>query len=165
MKHTPSERTKQLESRRLKAGQLFSQGKSQRWVAHHFSVSRVAAHTWYWAWKKEGMKGLRARGRTGAPPKLTKKKLLQVERALLKGPLVYGYETELWTLARIAAVTKRVSGVKYHPGHVWKILKDLGWSVQKPETRARERDEQKIKQWIQKGFPRIQKKGSKMVLT
>lgn len=160
MKHTPSERTKTLERRRLKAGEFFTAGKAQIWVARYFKVSRPAVHAWYWAWKKRGEAGLRARGRSGAPPKLSKKKLKKVEQALLKGPKEHGYATELWTLDRIATLIWKKTKIRYHPGHVWKILRDLGWSAQKPETRARERNERKIKQWIREEFPRIQKKGS-----
>lgn len=160
MTHAPSERTKQLESRRLKAGTFFLQGKTQAWVARHFAVSTATTNAWHAAWKTEGNKGLLAKGRSGAPPKLSKKDLQTVEAALLKGPRFHGYDTELWTLERIAKLIKKATKVSYHPGHVWKILGDLGWSAQKPETRARERNEKNIKRWVRDVFPRIQKKGS-----
>lgn len=160
MKHKQSDRTKELERRRLKAGSFFVQGKSQVWVSKHFSVSRPAVWAWYWAWNGHGMKGLMSKGRSGAPPKLSRKQLKKVESELLKGPKAQGYSTELWTLERIAKLIKKTTRVTYHRGHVWRLLQDLGWSSQKPETRARERDEKKIKQWMRKDFPRIQKKGS-----
>lgn len=160
MKHAPSERTKQLERRRLQAGKYFMQGKTQAWVAKHFSVSRPAVFAWYWAWEKNGEEGLKARGRSGAPPRLKKEELKRVEAALLKGPKAEGYATDIWTLERIAKLIKKITSVSYHPGHVWKILRDIGWTVQKPETRARERNEKEIKRWMREEFPRIQKKGS-----
>ena len=160
MKHTASALTKTLEKRRFQAAAYFEQGKTQIWVARHFAVSRPAAHVWYWAWKDGGKAGLRSKGRSGAPPKLSAKQLGKVEKALLKGPRTQGYSTDLWTLERIARLIKKTTGVKYHPGHVWRLLRDLGWSSQKPETRARERDEKKIRRWVRKDFPRIQKRGS-----
>jgi len=160
MQHAPSPRTKELERRRLKAAAYFEQGRTQVWISRHFSVSRPAAWAWYWAWKDGGTDGLRSKGRSGAPPKLTKKQLEKVEAALLKGPKAQGYSTELWTLERIARLIKKTTRVAYHPGHVWRLLHDLGWSSQKPETRARERNEKKIRQWMRKDFPRIQKRGS-----
>src|SRR3989338_6006044 len=160
MKHTQRRQTKELERRRLKAGSFFAQGKSQIWVARHFSVSRPAVWACYWAWNAHGTEGLKSKGRSGAPPKLNRKQLHKVEAELLKGPKAHGYSTELWTLERIAKLIKKITRVTYHRGHVWRLLHDLGWSSQKPETRARERDEKKIKQWMRRDFPRIQKKGS-----
>lgn len=160
MKHAPSIRTKELERRRLKAAGYFEQGKTQAWVAKHLCVSRPAVWAWYWAWKDSGTAGLKSKGRSGAPPKLNGKQLIKVEALLLKGPKAQGYTTELWTLERIAKLIQKTTKVSYHPGHVWRILHDLGWSAQKPETRARERNEKKIKQWVRREFPRIQKKGS-----
>ena len=163
MKYAPSPRTKELEKRRLKAATFFEDGKTQNWVALHFSVSRPAAWAWYWSWKKNGFDGLKSKGRSGAPTKLTDTQLEKVEKELLKGPIAQGYSTELWTLERIAKLIQKTTHVTFHPGHVWRLLQDLGWSSQKPETRARERNEKKIKQWIRKDFPRIQKRGSKPI--
>ena len=159
MKHAPSERTKFLERRRLKAGRYFQQGKTQAWVARHFHVTTATTNVWHKAWDQNGDDGLLSKGRSGRPPKLSEKQLKSVERALEEGPIAQGYATELWTLERITKLVKKITKTAYHPGHVWKILQDLGWSVQKPETRARERDEKKIRQWVRKEFPRIQKKG------
>lgn len=164
MKHIISDRAKSLERRRFEAAKFFKQGKSQVWIAKHYGVSRVSAHYWYWAWKKQGPSGLKAQGKSGAPPKLTKKHLVRIEKVLLKGPRAEGYDNDLWTLPRIGKVIKTISKVTYHPGHVWKILKALGWTRQKPETRARERNEEKIEQWKKERFPALQKKGSKQEL-
>lgn len=165
MKYVPSSRTKELERRRLKAGKLFQEGKTQAWVAKHFLVSTATTNAWHSTWEKKGDDGLLSKGRSGRPPKLTEKQLKKVEKALEKGPIVQGYSTEIWTLERIARLVKKTTKITYHPGHIWKILQDIGWSAQKPETRARERDEKKIKQWVRKEFPRIQKKGSKLERT
>lgn len=161
MKYVPSERTKRLEKRRLKAGERFREGRTQAWVARYFSVSTATTNAWHKAWKQDKKGGLLSKGRSGRPPKLTKKQLERVEAALLKGPKAHGYATDLWTLERIAKLTKKLTKVSYHKGHVWKILGDLGWTSQKPETRARERNEKKITRWVRREFPRIQKKGSK----
>jgi transposase len=160
MTHAPSPRTKALEKRRLKAGEFFAEGKTQAWVARHFHVSSATTNAWHQAWVRQGNKGLYAKGRPGAPPKLSKKALKKVETSLMKGPRFHGYGTELWTLQRIAKLIKTETRVSYHPGHVWKILVDLGWTAQKPDTRARERNEKNIKQWVRDTFPRIQKRGS-----
>jgi hypothetical protein len=79
---------------------------------------------------------------------LTAKELGKVERALRAGPAAHGWHTELWTLARVADVIAMETGVRYHIGHLWKILRRLGWSWQKPARRAIERDEEEITRWV-----------------
>ena len=78
-----------------------------------------------------------------------------MRRALLQGPAAYGWKTELWTLERVATVITITTGVQYHIGHVWKILRQLGWSWQKPARRASERDEEAIARWVQEEWPEI----------
>jgi len=82
----------------------------------------------------------------------------KLEEVLLKGARAAGFPTDLWTLVRVTEVIEREFGVQYHPGHVWYILRDMGWSCQKPERRARERDEEAIKQWREKGWAQVKKK-------
>jgi len=82
----------------------------------------------------------------------------RLAKVLLKGPRHHGYSTELWTLERVAEVIAMNFGVEYHPGHVWKILRAMAWSCQKPERRARERDEEAIRRWREVDWPRIKKR-------
>jgi transposase len=79
-------------------------------------------------------------------------------KRLVQGPLHAGYRTDVWTLARIAKLIHQEFGIRYHPSHVWKILTALGWSCQKPERRAVERDEAAIARWKQHDWPRIKKR-------
>jgi len=101
---------------------------------------------------------LRAAGRAGRLPRLDADQLARVERALLQGPTANGFPTELWTLPRVAAVIEAVTGVAYHPGHVWRILRQrLGWSRQRPARRATERDDDAIEQWVKQRWPNVKK--------
>jgi transposase len=77
-----------------------------------------------------------------------------------QGALHAGYRTELWTLPRVAELIRDEFGVRYHPAHVWKVLTALGWSCQKPERRAVERDEAAIARWKREDWPRIKKRRS-----
>ena len=90
-------------------------------------------------------------------PRLSDKERKQLERILLKGPRKRGYRTELWTLPRIAEVIQPRFGVAYDPSSVWHILRKMDWSCQKPERRARERDEERIVRWRKQDWPRIKK--------
>lgn len=148
-----------MERRRLNAGRLFKKGLSQVEVARRCKVSREAARQWHDIWKQQGKQGLKSRGKPGPKPKLNEIKKKKVEKVLLKGPLSYGYTTDIWTLDRIAKVIKQIAKVSYHPGRVWHILSDMNWSCQKPETRVKERDEKAIRHWQKVEWPRIQKRG------
>ena len=152
------EDAKDLEKRRLKAGKLFEKKISQAEVARRLKVSRAAAHYWYITWKKKGEDGLR-RKRPGPKPQLTEKKLVKIKQALVEGPLSAGYDTNLWTLVRVAAVIQKKVRISYGQSQVWYLLRSLGWSSQKPETRYRNRNEAAIKRWKEERWPAIQKKG------
>jgi transposase len=146
-----------LEQRRMRAVRLFEQGETQAAVARRLAVSRTTAMRWAQAWEDEGREGLRAAGRAGRKPRLSPEQLEEVETGLFEGPGAFGYGTEYWTLERVADVIQRVTGVRYHPGHVWRVLHKLGWSRQKPTTRARERDEQAIERWVKTRWPTLKK--------
>lgn len=68
-----------------------------------------------------------------------------------------GFDTDLWTCPRVTQVIAQTFGVRYHVDHVWKLLHVLGWSCQKPQLWARERDETAIRRWREHDWPRIKK--------
>src|SRR6266849_6807437 len=138
-----------LEARRFEAARLFARGAGQAAVMRALGVSRQTAHQWYHRWRRGG--------RLGRKPRLDQRQLGRVETALLQGPRRHGFATELWTLPRVAMVIARLTGVHYHPGHVWYLLRGLQWSLQRPARRARERDEAAIRQWVRRRWPRVKK--------
>jgi len=146
-----------LEERRKTAGKLFAKGVAQADVARQLEVSRQSVSRWYTDWQANGSGGLAGAGRAGRLPKLVAAQLHQVARELAKGARAHGYPTDLWTLARVAEVIEATTGVSYHPGHVWRILHQLGWSRQRPARRATERDDQAVGRWVAEDWPRIKK--------
>jgi transposase len=155
---SPQDERAAREARRLQAAELFTQGRSQAEVANELGVSRQSAHVWHTAWQQGGVDALRSRGPTGPDPKLSAAQLAQVEQALLQGAQANGFDTDLWTLERVAVVITQLTGVRYHPGHVWVILRQrLGWTLQRPQRRASERDEEAITRWVAQEWPRIKK--------
>ena len=146
-----------LEARRFQAARLFGRGKSQASVARALGVRRATAHRWYHAWRAEGREALRAAGRAGRKPRLDRRQWARIEAALLRGPTAHGFATDLWTLPRIAAVIVRLTGVRYHPAHVWRLLQGLHWSLQRPARQARERDEAAIRHWRRQRWPQVKK--------
>jgi transposase len=146
-----------MEQRRLRAAELFEQGQTQAEVARTLRVSRQSAHDWYVRWQANGTDGLRAAGRAGRRPRLSVEQREAISQALLQGARAHGFDTDLWTLARVATVVEEVTGIAHHPGHVWRVLKSMGWSLQRPARRAAERDEQAIARWVREDWPRIKK--------
>jgi transposase len=147
-----------MERRRKQAAKLFRKGKSQADVARELEVSRQSVSRWHAEWLEGGAGALRAAGRAGRLPHLDQADLRRVERRLGKGPLGNGYPTDMWTLRRVAEVIEDETGVAYHPGHVWRILREqLGWSRQRPARRAVERDDEAIADWAKRDWPRVKK--------
>jgi len=146
-----------LMARRLQAAALFAKGMTQAEVARRLGVSRTSAMKWYDAWKSKGTRGLQLAEHFGRPTKTTDADLARIEAALLKGPAAHGWTTEIWTLPRIAKVVEETVGVRYHPGHVWRILRKLGWSLQRPTTKARERNEAAITHFKTREWARVKK--------
>ena len=144
--------------RRVAAAKLFRRGRSQAAVARELGVSRQTASRWHALWNAGGQTALAGVGRTGRKRKLSGDHLCRLEAILLAGAAAWGYETDLWTLKRIAQVIRREFAVAYHAGHVWKVLGQLGWSCQRPERKARERNEQAIRRWLRYRWPRIKKR-------
>jgi transposase len=148
-----------LEARRMKAAAMFRQGLRQADVHHRLKVSRTTAQRWYGAWRANGREGLKAAGRAGRKPRLGARQQDRIVRVLLQGAAAQGYGSDLWTLPRVAEVIRRETGIRYHPGHVWRILRQvLGWSLQRPARQARERDERAVRGWVRTTWPQVKKK-------
>ena len=123
-------------------------------------VSWQVSYRWKDAWQQGGVAALASKGRAGRKAKLGSRATQTLLEALLEGPAAHGYKTQLWTLPRVAALIEELTGVRYHPGHVWRVLGSLGFSCQRPERRAIERDEPAIRQWKRVGWPGIKKSGA-----
>lgn len=147
----------ELECQRLQAVVLLEAGHRPSEVARRLGVSPAAVSRWKKISQRAGREGLKAKPHPGPRPKLTARQCQELEQLLLKGPLAHGYMTALWTLKRIAEVIEKHFGVRYAPSGVWHVLRGIGWSCQKPEGRARERDEEAIARWRQQDWPRIKK--------
>jgi len=119
-----------LEGRRLQACGLFRAGELRLAdIARRLRVSRQSVSRWYAQWQKGGARALRAAGRAGRKPRLTPRQLQSVVKGLRQGLRVHGIAGDSWTLPRAAQLIEQVTGVRYHPGHVWKMLGALNWEA------------------------------------
>ena len=148
-----------LERRRRRAVALLDEGYTQAEVARLVGASGSSVHRWRKMARRKD--GLAAKPASGRKRRLTAAQHRRLERMLRKGARAHGWANDLWTCPRVAELIRREFGVQYHVDHVWRILvEQLGWSSQKPERRARERDEAAIEHWRREEFPRIKKRAT-----
>ena len=148
---------KTLEKRRRRAVALLAQGLSLSEVARRVQASVGSVAQWRQAWASGGEAALAAKPVPGRPRKLTDQQCRQLLQLLLKGARAYGFPNELWTWKRMATVIWLEFRVRYHPSHVWQVLRSWHWSCQVPERRAIQRDEQAIAHWKRYQWPAIKK--------
>ena len=153
IKGTPAE----LGARRRRAAELLGRGKGVNEVARLVGASSSSVSRWKTVLRRRGPDGLAAKPHPGRKPGLSKRDKRRLVSLLKKGAVAAGYENDLWTCRRVADLIGRTFGVWYDPDHVWKILHALGWSSQKPEARARERDDAAVERWRTRAWPRIKK--------
>ena len=147
-----------LERRRMQAARLLEKGYRQSEVARRVGVHRQSVSQWATELAEKGRVGLKRAGRAGRKPRLSADDLRKLELGLKRGPETLGYETGLWTTKRVAHLIRQECGIAYHPSQAWRILRQLGWSCQRPTGRALERNEEKIQQWKQKRWPELKKR-------
>lgn len=153
IKGTPAE----LEARRLRAAELLGQGKGVNEVARLTGASPSSVSRWKKALRRRGPDGLKAKRHPGPSPRLDRAQKRRLVAALKRGAVAAGYDSDLWTCRRVRDLIGKTFGVWYDLNHVGRILHALGFSVQKPEARARERDEHSIQRWRSRRWPRIKK--------
>jgi transposase len=147
-----------FEQRRFAALALYRDGVPQADIARQFRVSRAAVCQWLTRAQKRGPSALKRRPRPGRPPKLLARQRRSLVRVLALGAPRAGYATQLWTAERIRRLVWERFGVRYHVHHVPKLLRQCGWSYQRPTARATERDELEVQRWLRQEWPRIKKK-------
>ena len=161
MKTTRSSGTDWREWRRLRAWDLAQQGWGVRQIATALAASPTAVSRWLSLARRDGFEALCARPHPGTHSRLTVEQKRLIADFLWHGPEAYGFRGEVWTCRRVAKVLDEEFGVAYHPGHVSRILKDLGWTPQLPITRAIQRDETAIRRWADRAWPRLNHQATK----
>jgi transposase len=147
-----------MAERRAEGIQLLEAGEmTQAEIARHLGVTEAAVSKWKRQLLEEGPQALQARRTTGRPPKLDDDAKAELVQKLEEGAIAAGFSTEQWTQARVKKLIKREFGVVYHQNYISRLLDDLGWSVQKMDPRAIEREEELIGAWLSRDWPRIKK--------
>ena len=159
---TPLAQTKDIrEYRRFRAYELVQQGWTQTDIAQALGVTQGAISQWMKRAREGGLSALRKRTPPGATPRLSQEQKASLPALLEQGAQAYGFYGDFWHCARIAQVIEAAFGVRYHPSHVRRILKQIGWSVQKPVRQASQRPERAIADWQAQRWPALKRGPSK----
>ena len=144
--------------RRVRAGRLLLKGKAPAEVAEIVSAPRQTVYRWLDVLREQGIDGLRVMSKGGRPSRMTPEQTGELYELLVAGPIANGYGTDLWTLKRVRLMIEKRFGIKYSDVNVWRILGAMGFSSQKPEKRALERNEAAVEHWKRRTWPAIKKK-------
>jgi len=146
-----------LESRRIQGVELYKKGWSEYDIAEALGVKQASVSRWVTAEHEGGIEGLKSSKHPGPKPKLEDAEKEMLVKLLNRNPTDFGFEGELWTSPRVALLIEHYFDVSYHPGHVRKLLRELGFSPQKPVKRANQRDEKEIAKWCKETWPKVKK--------
>jgi transposase len=151
------ESQKELEKRRLRGGRLLMKGWSQADVARELDISSTTVSRWAQMVEEGGIEALRIHRARGRPSGLDAAQRRRLGRELKRGAMANDFATEVWTLPRVGLLIERLFERRYSDSQVWRILKAMNWSCQRPTGRATQRDEQAISQWKAKRWPALKK--------
>jgi transposase len=150
-----------VEWRRLQAVELDRMGWLEVDIATALGVNKGTVSKWLAIAEAEGVEALRTHPAAGHPPKLTAEQLRRIPEFLTYGAEAYGFRGEVWTCPRIVKVLQWEFGVSYHKDHVSRLMKELGWTPQVPDTRAVQRDEVAIARWRAETWPALRRKATR----
>ena len=139
---------------------MFASGQSRAEVSRELGVTWKSANEWYKAWRRDGQEALKSKGKPGPVPKFDDGHRQRLAELLVQGPRHFGYDNDLWSLSRIKGVVVEHLGVSANEVDVWRLLRSMKWSPQKPKRQAREADKDKIAQWKLHQWPRISREAA-----
>jgi len=137
--------------------ELKERGWKQSEIAEALGVTEGALSQWMKRAKEEGAEGLKHKPPPGAPSRLSENERAKLPELLAQGAEAHGFRGEVWTCGRVAIVIRKEFGVSYHPAHVSRVVRALGLSLQKPQRRAEQRDEEAIEPWKEKKWPSLKR--------
>ncbi len=145
----------QLARRRKRALRLLRQGKTPQYVAQ--KVGATARSVRRWQQQAQEAKPKSAQRCPGRPARLKDEQVQHLKATLRAGALAQGYVEDYWTLARIAQLIWKLFAVRYKASGVWRLLRRVDWSCQKPQRRSFGGDQEAIARWRRSTWYRIKK--------
>jgi transposase len=148
------------EFRRLRTWEMHQQGYKQQQIADALDLTQAAVSMIIKRAKAGGVAALRHRKPPGPKARLSPAEQQELLAKLAQGAVAHGFQGDVWTTQRIADFIFQEYGVKYHHDYIGPLLRQLGWSVQRPIVRASQRDEAAIAEWVVTTWPELQKSPS-----
>lgn len=146
-----------LEHYRFRTVELCKEGKGINEISHFFGVHRGSVSRWITVYNRDGKKALKRRTAPGPSRKLSEEEMVRIIKLLRSDAMKYGFETPLWTCQRLQHLIQRYTGKRLHTTNVMRWLKQWGFTSQKPERQAKERNNAAVKRWLNEEWPKIQK--------
>lgn len=146
---------------RIQAARMLEKGIPAVRIAEELGVARTSVQRWKKIIATHGIEALKVIPEAGRPGQLSEADLKWLSPALREGAAAHGFGTDLWTLKRVNELIRKRFGLNYSDVHVWRLLGKMGFSSQKPERQAKERDEEAVQLWRKKTWPKIKKKPKK----
>jgi transposase len=142
------------ERRRLRAWAR-APARSRRAIAQALGVTPGAVSQWLKRAREGGAQALAHRMPPGRMSRLSAEQKAELVRRLEQGAEAQGFLGDVWTTKRVASLIQQAFGVQYHPAHMSRLLRELGWSVQKPIRRATQRNDAAIRAWWSERWPAL----------
>lgn len=148
------------EAFRFRAWELHLKGWTQPQIAEALGVNQASVSRWIARAQQDGVEALRSHPAPGAPRRLTADQLARLPALLGRGAEAFGFRGDVWTHGRIARVIDQEWGVEYSPRQIGRLLQKIGWSWQRPQRRARQRNEAEIRAFRDERWSQIKKGGA-----
>ena len=145
-------------ARRIHAMILNHEGKTSGDIANIIKTPRSRVSEWLKNYEYYGYEGLLEGYRPGRPAQLIAQQISVLCDIIDSGPVAYGFLSGVWTSPMIARVVEQEFGVSYHPGHVRRLLRQLGFSVQRPRRALARANPEKQDRWHRYTYPSLKKK-------
>jgi len=153
---------KVMDEIRVRAIQRVHDGESPEKVIKTLGFARACIYNWLARYRGGGWQALKTGSSSGRPKKLGARQIAWVYRTVIgKDPLQMKFEFALWTRPMVSVAIHRQFGVKLSESSVGRLLRQLGFTCQKPLFRAYQQDKEAVDHWKRTDFPQIQKRAKK----
>lgn len=131
-------------------------------IARMLGVHRGSVSRWLTQYRRCGATALRSKRASGRPRKVACADMAPKIAKIIRSPATrYGFENPLWNVGRVAEVLKSELDLPLSRTTVWRSMREIGLSSQKPERRALEQDPESRRDWLEKEWPKIRNHAKK----